>query len=67
MRIPAREVQFTGRDQCSEFDLCKEPLPEELNILLCLLDGAERRLRLQAKMDSIRPNWVAGASERTGR
>ena len=25
-----------------EFDLCKEPLPQELNILLCLLDGAER-------------------------
>ena len=43
MRIPAREVLFTGQDRCPEFDLCKEPLPQELNILLCLLDGAERR------------------------
>ena len=28
MRIPAREVLFTGQDRCPEFDLCKEPLPE---------------------------------------
>ena len=29
MRIPAREVLFTGQDRCAEFDLCNEPLPEE--------------------------------------
>jgi hypothetical protein len=52
MRIPAREVLFTGQDRCPEFDLCKEPLPEELNILLCLLDGAERRLHLQAQINA---------------
>jgi hypothetical protein len=43
MRIPTREVLFIRQNRCPEFDLCKEPLPEELNILLCLLDGAERR------------------------
>ena len=50
MRIPAREVLFTGQNRCPEFDVCKEPLPEELNVLLCLLDGAERRRTIQAKL-----------------
>ena len=51
MRIPTREVLFTGQDRCPEFDLCKEPLPEELNVLLCLLEGAERRQQIQAKLN----------------
>ena len=52
MRIPAHEVLFTGQDRCPEFDLCNEPLPEELNILLCLLDGAERRRKIQVKLNA---------------
>jgi hypothetical protein len=51
MRIPAREVLFTGQDRCPEFD-CPQELPEELKILLCLLDGAERRQQLQAKINA---------------
>ena len=52
MRIPVRKVLFTGQNQCPEFD-CPEPLPEELNVLLCLLDGAERRRQLQVKLDAV--------------
>jgi hypothetical protein len=49
-------VLFTGQDRCSEFDLCKEPLPAKLNILLSLLDGAERRRQIQAKLNAGYPN-----------
>ena len=49
MRISAREVLFSGQDRCPEFD-CPQTLPEELSILLCRFDGAERRLQLQAKI-----------------
>lgn len=52
MRIPAHEVLFIGQDRCPEFD-CPQTLPEELNILLCLLDGAERRLKLQVKLNAV--------------
>jgi hypothetical protein len=52
MRIPAHEMLFIGQDRCSEFGLCKEPLPDELNILLCLLDGAERRRQMQTKLNA---------------
>jgi hypothetical protein len=51
MRISAREVLFTGQDRCPEFDPCREPLPKKLNVLLCLIDGAERRRKLQAKLN----------------
>ena len=50
MRSPGHEVLFTGQDRCPEFDVCKEPLPEELKVLLCLLDGAERRRIVQANL-----------------
>ena len=53
MRIPAREVLFIGQDRCQEFDYSQEPLPEELNVLLCFLDGAERRLQLQNKLNVV--------------
>ena len=49
MRIPAHEMLFIGQDRCPEFD-CPQTLPKELDILLCLLDGAERRLQLQATL-----------------
>jgi hypothetical protein len=70
MRIPAREVLFIGRHQCPEFDCPQEPPPEKLKVLLCLVDGAERRRHLQAKLNALhRPNappaakrWVPLAS-----
>ena len=52
MRIPAHEVLFIGQDRCPEFD-CPQTLPEELSILLCLLDGAERRMELQVKINGV--------------
>jgi len=52
MRIH-RQVLFTGQDQCPEFDCSPEPLPKELDVLLCLLDGAERRLQLQDKLNVV--------------
>ena len=55
MRIPVHEVLFIGQDRCPEFDCSQEPLPKELNVLLCLLDGAERRRELQAKLGALRP------------
>jgi hypothetical protein len=56
MRIPTREVLFTGRPRYLESDFLHEPLPEEMNLLLCLLDGAERRLQLQAKLNAQPPH-----------
>jgi hypothetical protein len=52
MRIPASEALFTGQHRCPEFDHPQE-LPERLKILLCFLDGAERRQQLQAKINSV--------------
>jgi hypothetical protein len=52
MRILAPEhVLFTGQHLCPEFDCRKAPLPDNLQVLLCLLDGAERRRLLQAKLN----------------
>lgn len=51
MRISVRDVLFIGQDRCPEFDPCREPLPEKLKVLLCLVDGAERRRNLQAKLN----------------
>jgi hypothetical protein len=53
MRIPVREVLFSGQDRCPEFDCSQEPLPKELDVLLCLLEGAERRREIRAKLDGL--------------
>jgi len=39
-------VQFIGQDPLPEFDYSRQPLPDQLRVLLWLLDGAERRHRL---------------------
>jgi hypothetical protein len=36
----------------ADFDCTQQPLPDKLKVLLCLLDGAERRQRLQTKFES---------------
>src|SRR6476646_11052807 len=46
MRIPPNQVLFLGQRQWPEFDCPQEPLPDEIRILLWLMDGAERRHRL---------------------
>lgn len=51
MRILAGgRVLFIGQHQCPEFDCPQEPLPGKLKVLLCLVDGAERRRQIQAKL-----------------
>jgi hypothetical protein len=53
MRILTRErVLFTGQHLCPEF-ACPDELPDQLQILLCLVDGAERRRHLQAKLNNL--------------
>jgi hypothetical protein len=63
MRIPAREVLFTGQRRCPEFDPPQE-LPERLKILLCFLDGAERRQQIQARLNAFAANGGSGRQSR---
>jgi hypothetical protein len=63
MRIPDREVLFTGQHRCPEFDQPQE-LPERLKILLCFLDGAERRQQLQAKINAVAASELSGPRAR---
>ena len=52
MRILTRDrVMFTGQRLCPEFDCPPGPLPADLQILLCLLDGADRRRQLQGTIN----------------
>ena len=56
-------VLFTGKHLCPEFDCPQGSLPDKLQVLLCLVDGAERRKHLQAKLNRLRPDpkqspWV---------
>ena len=57
MRILTRgRVLFKGQHLCPEFDCPEGLLPDKLQILLCLLDGAERRRQLQAKLNRLSPD-----------
>jgi hypothetical protein len=51
MRILAGGRVFIGQRQSSELDCAQETLPERFKVLLCLLDGAERRRQIQAKLN----------------
>jgi hypothetical protein len=56
MRILAGgRVLFNGQHQCPEFDCSQEALPERLKVLLCLIDGVERRRQIQAKLNVLHP------------
>jgi hypothetical protein len=48
----AFKTRFTGRGLQARFDCCYQPLPDELNVLLWFLDGAERRRRIQATLNA---------------
>jgi len=62
MRILAGgRVLFIGQHQCPEFDCPQEPLPGKLKVLLCLVDGAERRRQIQAKLSVLHP-WSRPAT-----
>ena len=47
-----KQAVFLGRALQARFDCPQQPLPDELNVLLCFLDGAERRRRLQAALNA---------------
>jgi hypothetical protein len=56
MRILTSDrVLFTGQHLCPELDCPQGPLPDKLQVLLCLLNGAERRRHLQAKLNNLHP------------
>jgi hypothetical protein len=55
MRIPPNQVLFLGQRQWAEFDCSQEPLPDEIRILLWLMDGAERRHRLAIRWSGKEP------------
>jgi hypothetical protein len=56
MRILAGgHVRFNGQHQYPEFDCSQEALPERLKVLLCLIDGAERRRQIQARLNRTHP------------
>jgi hypothetical protein len=64
MRILTPErVLFTGRHLCPELDCPQGPLPDKLHVLLCLLDGAERRRYLQAKLNRPSPGPTQAATK----
>src|SRR6266487_3467528 len=47
-----KQAVFLGRALQSRFDYSQQPLPNELNVLLWYLDGAERRRRIQATLNA---------------
>jgi hypothetical protein len=40
------KCKFIGETKWDKSDCAREPLPEEMTLLLCLLEGAERRQNL---------------------
>jgi hypothetical protein len=53
MRIPPNQVLILGSRGWEEFDCLQQPLPDRIKVLLCLVDGAKRRQRRQAKLNSL--------------
>ena len=47
-----KQAVFLGRALQARFDCPQRPLPDELNVLLCFLDGAEWRRRIQAALNA---------------
>ena len=67
MRILAGGRLFIRQRQSSELDCAQDTLPERFKVLLCLLDRAERRKQIQAKLNVLHPcagDWSAPESAR---
>jgi hypothetical protein len=47
-----KQAVFLGRALQARFDCSQEPLPDELNVLLWFLDGAERRRGIQERFNA---------------
>ena len=56
MRIPPNQVLVLGKRGWKSLTACSSRCLRELKVLLCLIDGAERRRHLQAKLNTLRPN-----------
>src|SRR4029078_1986409 len=56
MRITPNQLSIFGQRVWEEWDCSQQPLPERIKVLLCLIDGAERRLHLQAKLNRLSPD-----------
>ena len=63
MRILAGGRVFIGQCQSPELDCPQETLPERFKVLLCLLDGAERRREIQARLKVLHPRADGSAPE----
>ena len=46
------KCKFIGEANWDQSDYVREPLPEEMRLLLCLLEGAERRQNLLRRWSS---------------
>jgi hypothetical protein len=44
-----KQALFLGQALQARYDCSEQPLPNQFNVLLCLLDGAETRQRVQAR------------------
>ena len=47
--------RIVGLDRCPGFDSPQEALPGQFQVLLCLVDGAERRRQIQTKLNVPNP------------
>jgi hypothetical protein len=47
-----KQAVFMGRALKACLECPQQPLPGELNVLLCFLDGAERRRRIQTALNA---------------
>ena len=60
MVIADGKCKFIGENKCDKSDYVQEPLPEEMGLLLCLLEGAERRQALLRRWSSQTPVPMTG-------
>jgi hypothetical protein len=52
MQHLSKQAVFLGRALQARFDCSQKPSPDEVNVLLWFLDGAERRRRIQATLNA---------------
>ena len=60
MVIANGKCKFIGEIKWDKSDYVQEPLPEEMRLLLCLLEGAERRQNLLRQWSSQAPVPTTG-------
>ena len=66
MVIADGKCKFIGETKWDKSDYVQEPLPEEMRLLLCLLEGAERRQNLLTRWSSQVPVPMTGEKSLVG-